>query len=125
MSIPLQQAIRHIDEAGHEPFKITFYKSDGKIRDMIATKRNNMRIKGSKQAAPGSAFKYSLKQKNVLLINELIGFPTHEVQTSIGTHQQIPAIDLAAIRPDSHRMAPKSVKLFALKSFNGQEIIHE
>lgn len=121
----IQEVIRVIDESGaHAPFVITFFKADGVIRDMLCLKRNKSRM-GSGKAVEGSAFKYSLKQKNVLLINELPGYSTTMEKTAIGTHIKLPHINLNNIRISAHNQVPKSIKLFAIKSFNGQEVIHE
>jgi len=121
----IQEVIRVIDEeGGRRPFIITFFKADGTIRDMLALKRNKSRVSGGK-GAEGSAFKYSLKHKNVALINELSGYSSTQVKTPIGTHIKLPEINLDNVRISAHQQKPKSVKLFAIKSFNGQQVIHE
>jgi hypothetical protein len=121
----IQEVIRVIDESGaHAPFIITFFKADGVIRDMLCLKRNKSRIPGG-AAVEGSAFKYSIKQKNVLLINELPGYSTSLEKTEIGTHIKLPEIDLNNVRISAHSQIPKSIKLFAIRSFNGQQVIHE
>ncbi len=121
----IQEVIRTIDETGgHSPFLITFYKENGQIRDMLCVKRNKMRAASGK-AVEGSAFKYQLKQKNILLINELSGYSTTVEKTALGTHIKLPAINLQQVRIPQHKQLPKSIKLFAIKAFNGQEVIHE
>lgn len=121
----VQEVLRHIDETGGQrPFLISFYKADGKIRDMLCLKRNKMRAKTG-QAQEGTAFKYSIKQKNILLINELTGYKTTVENTPVGTHLTLPKIDLHTVRINEQQLAPKSIKIFSIKSFNGQEVIHE
>jgi hypothetical protein len=121
----IQEVIRRIDETGGQfPFLVTFYKADGKVRDMLCVKRNKSRS-STGTAKEGTAFSYSIKQKGIILINELTGYSTTAVQTPVGTHIQLPAIDLHKVRIDNHKLQPKFIKLFSIKSFNGQEVIHE
>lgn len=124
--IAIQEVIRLIDEeGGHTPFILTFCKSDGSLRDMVVMKRNIQRS-GSGVAKEGSAFKYSLKQKNVILVNEPLGYPTTKKETPKGTHHQLSAEVLPGRiqLKRNHGMKPKSVKLFSIQSYNRIPVHH-
>lgn len=121
----IQEALRIIDETGgYQPFKITFTKADGTIRDMIAVKRNKHRASNG-QAKPGTAFKYSLTDKGSILVNELIQFKPSTVSTSYGTHHQLGPIDIESIRIEGMSTKPVTIKKYSVKFFNDIPVEHE
>ncbi len=121
----IQEVIRTIDEqGGHTPFLLTFSKADGRKRDMIAIKRNKQRLAGGR-SAEGSNFKYSLSQKGVFLLDELVRFQGKETQTAAGTHFKIdPVPDMYSINLSNQERKPKSVKIFSIMEFNGNQVQH-
>jgi hypothetical protein len=121
MKISLQKAIEKIDGI-NAPFIIEFVKADGSIRQMVAVKRNRMRNQDN-TAVARTKFKYSLRENNLLLIQELATYQTEtkKIKGRGTVHQLVncPTIDqinLASV-PD-HRRIDKSIKINTIIKFN-------
>jgi hypothetical protein len=90
----ISNVIQQID--GSQPgenFQLVFAKKSGELRQMTATKRNRDRKPGG-PAKEGSQFKYSLREKYSLLLNEIPG------------------------------QKPKSIMIYTILKFNGQTVNH-
>lgn len=126
-TMTIQEVVRVIDESGYtgNPFVITFSKASGELRQMACVKRNKQRTaRGT--AKEGSGFKYYLRKKNALLVNELVKFRTKKEDIpGVGTlHRLIdtPNLNTRVHRSFSEGGAPKTIKLFSIIEFNGQQV---
>lgn len=124
MDITVQQVIEQID-AYALPFIVEFSKSDGSIRQMVAVKRNRLKKGSGEQAAEKSKFKYSLNQKNLLLIEELTSYQTKAKKVKgVGTvHELISRPDVKQIKVANEiRRRPVNIKIHSIMYFNGQKV---
>ena len=96
---------------------------DGSIRQMVAVKRNRLK-KGTGQAKPGSKFQYGLQGKHALLLDKLTNFGTTQRKTDLGTLHElnhVPELTPSIVNP--HYLKPRTIKIFTLRSFNGEPVI--
>lgn len=108
------------------PFIVHFVKADGSIRQMVAIKRNKMQNRNG-TAVKKSKFKYSLRENNLLLIQELATFQTRTIKKEgTGTvHRLIDKPDIDSIRmasiPEAKRLN-KSIKINSIIQFNNHKV---
>jgi len=126
MDITMQQVIEQIDRSYNKAFIIHFVKADGSIRQMVATKRNRMVNRDGRGVAK-SNFKYSLNQKNLLLINEVRQFGTRtKTVTGVGTVHEL--VDPPQARGGSVEVVntensrPVNIKIHSIINFNGKKV---
>ncbi len=121
----IHEAIMHIESSGTvgHAFKITFVKTDGSIREMIAVKRNKQR-KPNGESEEKSDFNYNLNAKNSLLLNECTEFRYKTIdEKGIGTiHRLINAPTDPASIISPKKVSPKTIKLHSILAFNDQKV---
>ncbi len=132
--IPYQTVIGQIDSTGlRRPFVLVFAKADGTLREIVCVKKNKQVNRRTEKSAGGSAFRYSLSEKHMLMLLDL-NIPTTIVEVpGVGTLTKLkytPDLDQLADRLhdrndrqiDYKRCSSKSVKMSSIFAFNGQEV---
>lgn len=123
MDITIQQVIEQIDSSPNRAFIVHFSKVDGSIRQMVVTKRNRM-TDGKGKSVKKSNFNYSLNEKNLLLMDELVSYITQKkIVPGVGTvHELKERPDTSKLNPAKERKRPINIKKHSIVSFNGRRV---
>ena len=113
-----------------QAFKIKFIKKeDGSIREMIAVKsgkQHKIDDVNLTQSNNRSNFSYNLSENFLLLLNECTEFRTNSIKhPDLGTVHSImvpPDFDVNTFKYSDHNLKPKTVGLYSIIEFNGQEV---
>ena len=125
--IHIWEVASKIDESGafNQPFQIKFFKADGSIREMIAIKNARTTKNPNGRSSEKSNFGYQMKEKFVMLLQECGEFITQSMnQPGVGTVHSIlnKPTSIEHFKYSELRLKPKTVKLYSIKEFNGQEV---
>ncbi len=120
--IPLQKALLEIKESTG-PFKIQFSKVDGTLREMVCIKANKNKSEDRQNPHEKSHFNYSLQEKYMLLLMEVV-VPTHKrCEPGLGTIHALPQdLRVDSLRVGGMQKKHKSVFIASLRQFNDKLI---